>query len=84
MYSSPQKYFCFSSVLLKVFLKYYLLINPPRINIGLQQFFIKLPNAWDEMHRKGYLEFLKKLDKPDHLGLEKIMLVMEKNAVKKF
>ena len=30
------------------------------------------------MHRKGYLEFLKKLDKPDHLGLEKIMLVMAK------
>jgi hypothetical protein len=43
---------CYFEDYVKVFRKYYFLVNPPKNEYWLEQFFIKLPSPWDEMSRK--------------------------------
>jgi hypothetical protein len=54
--------------MLKRFEIFFFLVNPPKNEYWLEQFFIKLPSPWDEMSRNSYPEFLNKLEKPDYLG----------------
>ena len=57
VFKSPKE-FLLQFCTLKSFSKILFVDKSTKNQYWLQQFFIKLPNPWDEMHRKGYLEFL--------------------------